>query len=143
MRSATTELEKLPASNPVATAMTGSTWTNVAAPENAQKVAQLQNQWAEAYLRAKTGAAATEGEVEGNRRTFFPVVGDSKGVIAQKARMRKQAERDMEATAGPGASRAGGAPPAALSPEDAQAREWAIQNPNDPRAKQIMQRLGG
>jgi hypothetical protein len=29
------------------------------------------------------------------------------------------------------------------SPEDAQAREWATKNPNDPRAKQIMQRLGG
>lgn len=34
-------------------------------------------------------------------------------------------------------------PAGALSPEDAQAREWAAKNPNDPRAKQIMQRLGG
>ena len=33
--------------------------------------------------------------------------------------------------------------PSALSPEDAQAREWATKNPMDPRAKQIMQRLGG
>ena len=30
-----------------------------------------------------------------------------------------------------------------LSPEDTQARDWALKNPNDPRAKQIMQRLGG
>lgn len=39
----------------------------------------------------------------------------------------------------------GGTPakPPPLSPEDAQARDWAIKNPNDPRAKQIMLRLGG
>lgn len=29
------------------------------------------------------------------------------------------------------------------SPQDAQARAWAQANPNDPRAKEIMQRLGG
>lgn len=145
MRSASSELAKQPQVSPVATAATGSTWTNWAAPKEAQKVAQLQNQWAEAYLRAKTGAAATQGEVDLNRRTFFPVVGDSAEVIKQKKQMREQAERDMEFTAGSAAKIAGQQPaaPAALSPEDTQAREWALQNPNDPRAKQIMQRLGG
>jgi hypothetical protein len=108
MRSATSELDKLPAASPVATAAAGNTWTNWATPANAQKVGQLQNQWAEAYLRAKTGAAATQGEVDLNRRTFFPVVGDSTAVIKQKAEMRKQAERDMEPTAGPAAATAGG-----------------------------------
>ena len=34
-------------------------------------------------------------------------------------------------------------PAGAMSPEDSQAREWATKNPNDPRAKKIMQRLGG
>lgn len=39
---------------------------------------------------------------------------------------------------------AGGAPSApAASPQDAQAMEWARSNPNDPRSKAIMQRLGG
>lgn len=39
---------------------------------------------------------------------------------------------------------AGGAKPtSAMPPEDTQAREWATKNPGDPRAKQIMQRLGG
>lgn len=107
MRSASSELEKLPEVSPVQTAMTGSTLTNFAAGPNAQKVAQLQNQWAEAYLRAKTGAAATQGEVELNRRTFFPVVGDTAEVRKQKSEMRKQAEIDMQATAGPGAATAG------------------------------------
>ena len=106
MRSASDELDKLPATSPAAVAAAGSTYTNWAAPAGAQKVAQLQNQWAEAFLRAKTGAAATESEVALNRRTFFPVVGDSDAVIKQKARMRKQAEKDMESVAGPGAQRA-------------------------------------
>lgn len=108
MRSATEELGKLPSASPTATAAAGSTFTNWATPANAQKVAQLQNQWAEAYLRAKTGAAATEGEVNLNKRTFFPVVGDSAAVIQQKAKMREQAERDMVPVAGPGAANAGG-----------------------------------
>lgn len=145
MRSATTELDKLPTVSPVSTAMTGNTMTNWAAGKDAQKVAQLQNQWAEAYLRAKTGAAATEGEVKGNIRTFFPVVGDGPEVIKQKNQMRRQAEQDMIPTAGPGAATAGSPvvmPPTA-SPQDAQAMEWARSNPNDPRAKAIMQRLGG
>lgn len=145
MRSATTELDKLPTVSPVSTAMTGNTMTNWAAGKDAQKVAQLQNQWAEAYLRAKTGAAATEGEVKGNIRTFFPVVGDGPEVIKQKNQMRRQAEQDMIPTAGPGAATAGSPvvmPPTA-SPQDAQAMEWARSNPNDPRAKAILQRLGG
>lgn len=109
MRSATAELGKLPSANPVSTAAAGNTFTNWATPANAQKVAQLQNQWAEAYLRAKTGAAATQGEVDLNKRTFFPVVGDSAAVIQQKAKMREQVERDMMPVAGPGAATAGGA----------------------------------
>jgi hypothetical protein len=140
MRSATEELDKLPQVSPVSTAMTGLTATNFAAGADAQKVAQLQNQWAEAYLRAKTGAAATQGEVELNRRTFFPVVGDSDSVIAQKKQMRKQAEKDMEATAGPGAATAGKT--GQLSPQDQQALDWANANSNDPRAAEIKRRLG-
>lgn len=70
------------------------------APESAQRVRQSQEQWAEAYLRFKTGAAATEAEVVRNVRTFFPVPGDSPGVIAQKARMREQAEQDVRLVAG-------------------------------------------
>ena len=119
MRSATNELDNLAQIvSPVQTAMTGSTYTNWAAPENAQQVAQLQNQWSEAYLRAKTGAAATQGEVELNRRTFFPVVGDGPLVISQKQKMREQAERDMEPTAGPAAQTAGQSPTRPTPPNE-------------------------
>lgn len=115
MRSASAELEKLPTASPVAVAATESPWTNWAASANTQKVAQAQNQWSEAYLRTKTGAAATPGEVELNRRTFFPVIGDKPEQIQQKRLMRQQAERDMEPVAGPGAARAGGGTRAAVT----------------------------
>lgn len=62
----------------------------------AQRAQQSQAQWAEAYLRYKTGAAATEGEVARNINTFFPKIGETNPkVIEQKARMRKQAEQDV------------------------------------------------
>lgn len=103
MRSASAELDKLgEKTSPVMVAATGSPWTNWVAGSNSQKAGQAQRQWAEAFLRAKTGAAATAGEVENNIRTFFPVVGDSPAVIQQKKLMRAQAESDMEIPSGPG-----------------------------------------
>lgn len=70
-------------------------WTNVAASPAAQRARQSQEQWAESFLRFKTGAAATADEVKLNVRTFFPQPGDSKAVIEQKQRMRKQAIQDI------------------------------------------------
>jgi hypothetical protein len=67
-------------------------------------VQQAQDQWSEAYLRFKTGAAATEPEVTRNNRTFFPVFGDKPDQIAQKALAREQAERDIGIVAGRGAN---------------------------------------
>jgi hypothetical protein len=75
--------------------------TNPIAGEKAQRARQAQEQWSEAFLRVKTGAAATQGEVDRNIRTFFPQIGDTPQVIAQKARMRKQAEDDVASMAGP------------------------------------------
>lgn len=91
--------------SPVSVAATNTPYTNWMASSEQQKVAQTQRQWAEAYLRAKTGAAATADEVNNNIRTFFPVVGDSAEVIKQKATARKQAEEAMLAPVGRGADR--------------------------------------
>lgn len=87
--------------SPVRIAAAQSPLTNFAAGQPAQQAAQAQNQWAEAFLRAKTGAAATEQEVKLNVRTFFPQPGDSQEVIAQKAQARLQAERDVMPQLGP------------------------------------------
>lgn len=76
---------------------------NPVVPVTAQQYKQAQNQWSEAFLRFKTGAAATEPEVVLNNRTFFPVFGDKPEQIAQKAAMREQAERDIGIAAGRGA----------------------------------------
>jgi len=72
-------------------------------PVTAQQYKQAQDQWSEAYLRFKTGAAATEQEVLRNNRTFFPVFGDKPDQIAQKAAAREQAEKDIGIAAGRGA----------------------------------------
>jgi hypothetical protein len=78
--------------------------TNPVIPAAAQQYKQAQDQWSEAYLRFKTGAAATEQEVQRNNRTFFPVLGDKPEQIAQKAAAREQAERDIGIAAGRGAN---------------------------------------
>ena len=77
---------------------------NLAASPSAQKIRQAQEQWAEAFLRMKSGQATTEAEVRRNAATFFPRVGDSRAVIEQKRMMREQAINDIAAAAGPGAA---------------------------------------
>lgn len=93
--------------SPMMISATGSPFTNWMASGTQQKAGQAQRQWAEAYLREKTGAAATAGEVENNIKTFFPVFGDSAAVIAQKKGARADAEKAMEIPAGRGATRIG------------------------------------
>jgi hypothetical protein len=83
-----------------ATFATGS--TNPLTSGKSQRARQAQNQWAESFLRVKTGAAATKDEVTSNVETFFPKIGDTPDVIEQKSRMRAQAENDVAAmTANP------------------------------------------
>lgn len=73
---------------------------NIAVDPKIQQYKQAADQWSEAFLRVKTGAAATPNEVELNNRTYFPVFGDDAATVKQKERMRKQAEQDMGIMAG-------------------------------------------
>lgn len=111
MRSASQTLDQLQSEGKTAApwqvAMTGGIAGNVLTSANAQQIGQAQNQWSEAYLRQKTGAAATKQEIDLNNRTFFPQIGDSPAVIKQKADMRTQAEQGMEIPAGRGAAKIG------------------------------------
>ena len=87
------------------------------AGQQAQRAKQIQEQWSEAFLRIKTGAAAQKQEVQLNIETFFPKFGETDPqIIAQKGK--------------------------ALSAQDQQALDWSNSNPTDPRAVQIKQRLG-
>ena len=135
MREASNALDKLEKDgsvSPMVVAATGSPYTNWMAGAKGQQVGQTQRQWAEAYLRAKTGAAATAGEVDNNIRTFFPVVGDDPASVERKRQARMQAEQDMEIPAGRGAARAvartpQAEPPATVGPYADPAKESAYQ----------------
>lgn len=102
---------------------------NIAASPETQQYKQAQEQWSEAYLRFKTGAAATESEVQRNIKTFFPQFGDKPEQIAQKARARAQAEQDIGFAAGMGAGR--GAQPLNLQPQQPAQAPKKVVNFND------------
>jgi hypothetical protein len=82
--------------------MAQSDYTNWLAPENAQKYAQAAEQWAEAYLRLKTGAATNQDEIKRNARAYFPQPGDHPATIIQKNQMRAKAIEDVSIIAGRG-----------------------------------------
>ena len=90
----------------VTTGMAGGAF-NFLTPAAAQQAKQAQNQWTEAYLRFKTGAGTNAHEIEANRKTYFPDFGDQPDAIAQKARMREQAQNDIAMAAGPQGARMG------------------------------------
>lgn len=102
---------------------------NIAASPETQQYKQAQEQWAEAYLRFKTGAAATESEVQRNIKTFFPQFGDKPEQIRQKADARAQAEKDIGFAAGMGAGR-GAQPMQSQAPQGQQAPKKVV-NFND------------
>jgi len=85
--------------NQVGTAMAGG-MTNPLANKVAQQARQAQNQWSEQMLRMQTGAAATADEIKRTVNTYFPSVGDSPEVVAQKAAMRAQAEQGVFSASG-------------------------------------------
>jgi hypothetical protein len=102
---------------------------NITASPETQQYKQAQEQWAEAYLRFKTGAAATEPEVQRNIKTFFPQFGDKPAQIAQKTAARTQAEQDIGFAAGAGANR--GAQPLNLQPQQPTKAPKKVVNFND------------
>ena len=61
-----------------------------------QKLAQAQLAFATAYLRKTSGAAFGASEVSNTIKEFFPLVGEGKEVIAQKAAARERAIEGMK-----------------------------------------------
>jgi hypothetical protein len=105
MRGATEELALIPGYDPnsgfsqAETALAGGRG-NMLSSGNAQRAKQAQSQWAESFLRFKTGAASTPAEVASNVATFFPQLFDKPETIAQKKRMRTRAENDIAFASG-------------------------------------------
>lgn len=81
-------------------ATSGSNWTNFAASPQGQQWHQAAMNWVRANLRKESGAAIGVDEARQEIRNYFPVPGDSKEVIAQKARNRQTTERAMRQAAG-------------------------------------------
>lgn len=66
-----------------------------------QSYRQAQEDWVRAKLRKESGAVIAKEEMAQEIRTYFPQVGDSAQVVAQKANARKIAANSMKTAAGP------------------------------------------
>jgi hypothetical protein len=73
--------------------------------EDRQRAEQAERNFILATLRYESGAAIAPAEYDNQRRTFFPVPGDSASVIAQKAKDRLVAIESLKASAGEGADK--------------------------------------
>jgi hypothetical protein len=69
--------------------------------KNEQMAEQAQRDFVNAVLRQESGAAIAESEFENAKKQYFPAVGDSKEVLAQKARNRELAVQGFKNQAGP------------------------------------------
>lgn len=65
-----------------------------------QRYQQAANDWIRAKLRKESGAAIGKDEMESEYKTYFPQVGDTPAVIAQKADARRIATEAMKISAG-------------------------------------------
>lgn len=102
MISAQAELSSLGDYDPIASTEAALGATNVTATAEKQRFNQAANDWIRAKLRKESGAVIGDEEMAAEYRTYFPIYGDSKEVIEQKARARKVAEDAMLRDADPG-----------------------------------------
>jgi len=58
--------------------------------DEGQRLTQAQREFTEARLRDDSGAAIPDSEFENDRQTYFPVAGNTEGVIAQKRKARQR-----------------------------------------------------
>jgi hypothetical protein len=80
--------------------LAGKELANIARPEERQKYYQAQEDWVRAKLRKESGAVIADEEMDREIRTYFPQIGDTTAVIAQKARARQLATQGMIRNAG-------------------------------------------
>jgi hypothetical protein len=66
-----------------------------------QSYRQAQEDWVRAKLRKESGAVIADPEMDREIRTYFPQIGDTPQVIAQKAASRQVAADAMRTAAGP------------------------------------------
>lgn len=76
------------------------TAANVTRSPERQQYFQAAEDWVRAKLRQESGAVIADEEMAREIRTYFPMIGDSPQVIAQKAAARATAENAMVTAAG-------------------------------------------
>jgi hypothetical protein len=98
----------------------GGKFLNGLASDEGQQYHQAAQNWVRANLRKESGAAIGVAEMDQEIRNYFPQIGDSPAVIAQKAHNRRVVEDAMrQAAAGALPPPAAGKPkPAASSAHD-------------------------
>lgn len=82
----------------------GNGWARItpkAGSEDFKKYEQAKRNFINAVLRKESGAAIAESEFESANKQYFPQIGDTPDVIAQKAATRKQVTERMLNNAGP------------------------------------------
>jgi hypothetical protein len=91
-------------SNPLANVPFGiGTLTSAMSPASNQKLEQAQRDFINAVLRRESGAAISPSEFENARKQYFPAMGDSPEVIAQKAQARALSTAGIKAEVPKGA----------------------------------------
>lgn len=78
----------------------GGSYTNVLATPQGQQYRQAQENWIRANLRKESGAVIGAEEMASEIKNYFPQVGDSPQVIAQKEQNRVVLEQNMLREAG-------------------------------------------
>ena len=93
-----------------------------------QQVRQAQEDWVRSKLRKESGAVIGDEEMSREIKTYFPQIGDSPPVIAQKARARQIAINAMQTSAGPAMSQVMTAPPPAKVPASTGQKRYRYEN---------------
>ena len=114
---------------------------NVLDSKAGQSLNQAKRDFINANLRRESGAVISDAEFDNAEKQYFPQIGDSKEVRAQKANNRRIALEGMKADI-PKAAQGKVDAIVGGNAQDAAALNWANANPNDPRAAQIKARLG-
>lgn len=122
--------------------------------ENLRSQNQAEKNFVNAILRKESGAAISPAEFDSAAKQYFPRPGDTPEVLEQKRANRLQSVAALKAEGGsaygliptvetaPAPKRGLIGAQKAISADDQQALQWASENPNDPRAKAIRQKLG-
>jgi hypothetical protein len=93
-----------------------------------QQVRQAQEDWVRSKLRKESGAVIGDEEMSREIKTYFPQIGDSPQVIAQKTRARQIAINAMQTSAGPAMSQVMAPPPTTKAPVATGQKRYRFEN---------------